>query len=327
MSDSRTARSQPSLASRTSQRLTYFTGASILGNAVLIVIFLRSLTKTCQHSSTLLAHEQQRLDAQTSALDLQQQQHKLSLGKLYAAPDASSLLDIKDDLTLNTSFDLSQHVVNWKYCPLTVSDTTTHTLRTVPFCDTTPNSEQAYQMQWFGAHVVSGKRPSFPTYMNCIHLPPVGYQWPAKHNPLPAQPGDSSYVHWPNLRVSNKEELIVFNKATPKNLYHFDAPQYDRDAMDELSFAAQYIPFADKIRLMLDVGAGGGSLGLLLKRKYDIQTLSTVFADWPVKFFQTHSLVHTKTFAPCITSHTRTSNSTSNSLTSTFFRLRSDAFA
>lgn len=32
---------------------------------------------------------------------------------------------------------------------------------------------------------------------------------------------------------------------------------------------------------MLDVGAGGGSLGLLAKRKYDVQTLSTVFADWP----------------------------------------------
>jgi len=32
---------------------------------------------------------------------------------------------------------------------------------------------------------------------------------------------------------------------------------------------------------MLDVGAGGASLGLLLKRLYDVQTVSTVFADWP----------------------------------------------
>ncbi len=32
---------------------------------------------------------------------------------------------------------------------------------------------------------------------------------------------------------------------------------------------------------MLDVGAGGASLDLLLKRLYDVQTVSTVFADWP----------------------------------------------
>lgn len=66
-----------------------------------------------------------------------------------------------------------------------------------------------------------------------------------------------------------------------QNLYHFDAPVYDLDALDEVELGERYIPFGNKIRLMLDVGAGGGSLGLMLREKYDVQTLSTVFADWP----------------------------------------------
>jgi len=88
-------------------------------------------------------------------------------------------------------------------------------------------------------------------------------------------------VPYHNLRVSKLEDLLVFNKHTPKNLYHFDAEKYDLDALEELSLGEQYIPFANKVRLMLDVGAGGGSLAILAKRKYDVQTLSTVFADWP----------------------------------------------
>jgi tRNA1(Val) A37 N6-methylase TrmN6 len=48
-----------------------------------------------------------------------------------------------------------------------------------------------------------------------------------------------------------------------------------------MKLGAKYIPFGPKVRLMLDIGAGGGSLGLLLKRKYDVQVLSTIFPDWP----------------------------------------------
>jgi SAM-dependent methyltransferase len=48
-----------------------------------------------------------------------------------------------------------------------------------------------------------------------------------------------------------------------------------------LRLASQYIPWGPAVRLMLDVGAGGGSLGLLLHRLYGVQTLSTAFADWP----------------------------------------------
>jgi precorrin-6B methylase 2 len=34
---------------------------------------------------------------------------------------------------------------------------------------------------------------------------------------------------------------------------------------------------------MLDIGAGGGSLGVLMKRAYDITTVASAFADWPVR--------------------------------------------
>lgn len=81
--------------------------------------------------------------------------------------------------------------------------------------------------------------------------------------------------------MNDFQGLIDFNRGTPKNLYHFDAPKYDLDALDELKFAANVIPFAKRVRLMLDVGAGGGSLSLLLKRKYDVQSINTAFPDWP----------------------------------------------
>jgi SAM-dependent methyltransferase len=61
----------------------------------------------------------------------------------------------------------------------------------------------------------------------------------------------------------------------------FNAPEYDMDGFHELEYSSQYIPWNTKIRNMLDIGAGGGSLGILLKRKYDIQTIASAFPDWP----------------------------------------------
>jgi hypothetical protein len=69
--------------------------------------------------------------------------------------------------------------------------------------------------------------------------------------------------------------------SVPKNLYHFDAPVYDQDGLAEMALAAKYIPLKQKVRNMFDIGSGGGSLGVLLKAKYDIQTISSAFADWP----------------------------------------------
>ena len=117
-----------------------------------------------------------------------------------------------------------------------------------------------------------------PPFLDCIHLPPEGYVWPAKHPELPS-PGDA--VNWPNLRAKVRQDLVEFNKGTPKNLYHFEAGVYDKDGLDELSIAAKYIPLQKKVRNMLDIGAGGGSLGVLLKAKYNIQTIASAFADWP----------------------------------------------
>ena len=141
-----------------------------------------------------------------------------------------------------------------------------------------PTSSKSIRCPGSALTWVPGLKRPFPKYQNCVHLPPKDYVWPNKFPTLPAL-GDG--VHWPNFRVNSHKELVVFNEATPKNIYHFEAPVYDIDALGEISWAAKYIPFGPKIRNMLDVGAGGGSLGLLLKRKYDVQTLSTVFADWP----------------------------------------------
>ena len=200
-----------------------------------------------------------------------------SLSSLWHPSAALSAIEIKQDLSLNLSFPLSEHERDWTYCSIGGGDDAV--IRSaIPYCEQTPNVEQKYQMSWFGTHVVPGLQRPFPKYLSCVHLPPAGYRWPDKYPQLPAV---TDGVHWPNLRVGSHKELVVFNLATPKNLYHFNAPQYDIDALGELSWAARYIPFGPKIRNMLDVGAGGGSLGLLLHRKYDVQVLATVFADWP----------------------------------------------
>jgi len=202
----------------------------------------------------------------------------LGLGTLWPAPAPGPALQIKDDLSEDSSFDLSAHEQTWRYCPLV--NKAYHPEGVRPFCPTESTAEQNWQKEWFGAHVVPGapRRP-LPLMLPCTHLPPEGYTWPDKHPQLPAP--STPAVPYANLRVKDLQDLVRFNPATPKNLYHFDAAKYDQDALSELTLAERVIPFARKVRLMLDIGAGGGSLGLLAKRKYDVQTLSTVFADWP----------------------------------------------
>lgn len=211
------------------------------------------------------------------------------LGDIYPSPAASDKLFIANDMSNSVTRAqwndpdsaefTKKYETTWSYCSLTSSPFSGHN-STLPLCPAVVTSEQRWQMGWFGAHVVPGA-PSraLPDFLPCVHLPPAQYTYPKKARNLPAISGND--VPWSNLGVQQLEDLKVFNLATPKNLYHFDAPRYDIDALDELSTAAPYIPFASKIRLVLDVGAGGGSLGLLLKQKYDIQTLSTIFADWP----------------------------------------------
>lgn len=187
-----------------------------------------------------------------------------------------------NDLSLPTSgFDLQNHEISWDYCASPATSLTTN--ETIEFCPETSTNEQYFQLTFFdrpGAGSRTAVRKGRPVSPTCVQLPPLDYRWPSKHAPLPTPPGTSA-VHWPNLRVANLTDLLVFNKGTPKNLYHFNASFYDLEQEEIINQTAAIIPFGKKVRLMLDVGAGGASLGLHLKRRYDVQTVSTVFADWP----------------------------------------------
>ena len=154
----------------------------------------------------------------------------------------------------------------------------------LPYCEETPTSEQYFQLTFFdrpGAGRRVTPREGRPKHTTCVQLPPLDYRFPNKSAPLPCPPDATDCVHLPNLRVRALEQLTIFNEATPKNLYHFESFYYDREQELLVRLASQYIPFGPKVRLMLDIGAGGGSIGLLLHRRYSVQTLSTAFADWP----------------------------------------------
>ena len=198
-----------------------------------------------------------------------------------------------DDLSEN-EYNVDTHTITWEYCLAPAAHVSTFTyaelgnlsitpdFATFPnlHCPTTPTVEQHWQIGWYGGQVAVGvKERNFPLPQKCVQLPPANYVWPKKYTDLPA--ADQTFLNWPNLRVNQYEELIVFNEGTPKNLYHFNAPRYDLDGLDELSLGAKYIPFTNKVRNFLDIGAGGGSLGLLLKRKYGVEAMSIIFPDWP----------------------------------------------
>ena len=184
-----------------------------------------------------------------------------------------------DDLALlGEKFDLAQHEFEWKCDEDIVKPKGNQT-----FCPETATSEQYFQLTFFdrpGAGSKVAVRKGKPHSPTCVQLPPRDYKWPQKHQQLPVPKGADG-VNWPNLRVKTLKDLLVFNRGTPKNLYHFNASFYDYEQEQIVSHAARYIPFDQKVRLMLDIGSGGGSLGLVLKRRYDVQTVSTVFADWP----------------------------------------------
>lgn len=274
------------------------TSISIICNVLLALVLIHAWSEPCEHGEEThnlvhmlskhhvvsqpveLAIIQDDMPQRSNRRSLKSSEVSLTsskLGSIWAPPAPSELLNIKGDLSTNQTFSLHDHEYQWQYCSIG-GGSDTIIPQALKYCPQTAEVEQKYQMSWFGTHVVAGSTRPFPKYIDCIHLPPAGYQWPAKWPELPAK---EQAVHWQNLRVQKPEELIVFNRDTPKNLYHFDAPKYDLDALNELDWAAKYIPFGPKVRLMLDVGAGGGSLGLLMKRKYDVQVLSTVFADWP----------------------------------------------
>jgi SAM-dependent methyltransferase len=183
---------------------------------------------------------------------------------------------LSSDLSLRP-FDPVAHEVAWTCSVPTTTD------EVLQYCPESTTNEQYFQLSFFdrpGAGSRAAVRKPKPQSPSCVQLPPPGYVFPKKMQSMPLAEGEQA-VNWPNLRVNKLEDLLVFNRGTPKNLYHFNASFYDYEQEAILDAAAKVIPFGHKVRTMLDVGSGGGSLGMLAKRRYDVQVVSTVFADWP----------------------------------------------
>jgi 16S rRNA G527 N7-methylase RsmG len=240
-----------------------------------------------------IAGEKAALERATAALDeraeLAQQVAELKAAVASAGANSASDCPCRqhsrlaaDDLALQGDrFSLSSHEFEWK-CDETLYKHPGGNGSQI-YCPETATNEQYFQLTFFdrpGAGSKVAVRQGRPVSPSCVQLPPRGYRWPDKTAVVPVPIG-SDGVHWPNLRVESLRDLLVFNKGTPKNLYHFNASYYDREQESIVSHAARFIPFEQKVRVMLDIGSGGGSLGLILKKRYDVQVVSTVFADWP----------------------------------------------
>ena len=138
---------------------------------------------------------------------------KRTLGRFPRPSFESDQIIVPNDLSDDPTFDPSSHEFTWRVCPLEADP---YHSTTRPFCPTTSTTEQRWQMGWFSAHVVhdgrEGRR-AYPTYLECTHLPPQNYVWPAKQIELPAT---KPAVNYANLRIQKLEDLIEFNKPTPK---------------------------------------------------------------------------------------------------------------
>ena len=148
--------------------------------------------------------------------------------------------------------------------------------RKIKFCPDNPRFEQNFQFLFFDRP----SRPSSPQFSTCTPLPPKNYKWPMKYTKLPAQPGNSS-VFWPNMGLKSIADIAAFNPGYPHNLYHFDASTYDLQQEGLVDLAARYIPFGSKIRTMLEIGAGGGSISFILNRRYDVIVFNTASPEFP----------------------------------------------
>ena len=200
------------------------------------------------------------------------QGHRLKVGDLS--------LDL---LTLGT---FQEKVYEWDICkpqksikqmsPAQNSSTSMPIYERVQYCPFSPRIEQLHQLQFFSA----GKRFRSPDFFTCAILPPKNYQWPSKQIKYPSPAGESA-IFWSNLGLKAFNEVSIFNQPYPKNIYHFDAPLYDRQQEGSVTLAAQYIPFGQKIRTMLDIGAGGGSLAVSLNKRYDVTVISTIRPEFP----------------------------------------------
>ena len=186
------------------------------------------------------------------------------------------------DLYISPSYDWTALEHSWSYCPTTPLANIPH-LPPYKLCDTLDfRREQGYQKQQFQVPVDPSTPIEKPRAPQCVWPPPADFVFPRKHLPLPAVAnGSEPWVRWSNHFVQNAYNLSMFNYGYGKNLYHFDAPQYDNEQMNKLDRIAAYVPLGTKVRNALDVGAGGGSLSLLLHRRYNVVTLNLVYAELP----------------------------------------------
>ena len=186
---------------------------------------------------------------------------------------------LPSDLSLQPAFDWRALEHAWTYCDR--AKVAVPFLGVVELCDPSDfRLEQTFEKAQFVIPAQRGAPVDKPHAPDCIWAPPAEFSFPSKHLSLPASV-NSTWVRWENHLVLSAANLSLFNYGYGKNLYHFDAPFYDREQLAKLDRVAAHIPFAAKVRNGLDIGAGGGSLSLLLHRRYNTVVLNLVYAELP----------------------------------------------
>ncbi|CAF4975445.1 unnamed protein product, partial [Rotaria socialis] len=197
--------------------------------------------------------------------------------RLQADDLSGNLLSIKD---------FNDEIYEWDVCKsikkkipmnlISTSANSTPIYKAVKYCEFRALSEQLFQLKFFQQF----SQLCTLRHFACILLPPKNYQWLSKFVNFPVLPNQLA-VPWSNLGLDSWKDLIQFNRRYPKNMIHFNASYYDIFHEGKINVAAKYIPFGKKIRSMLEIGAGGGSVSFILKKRYDVTVLNTAFPDFP----------------------------------------------
>ncbi|CAF4342751.1 unnamed protein product [Rotaria magnacalcarata] len=197
--------------------------------------------------------------------------------RLQAHDLSRNLLSIKDFKDEIYEWDVCESIQN--KVPMNLISTSannTPIYKAVKYCEFRPVSEQHFQFQFFKQF----SPLCTPRHFACVLLPPKNYQWPSKFVNFPVLQNQLA-VPWSNLGLNSWKDLIQFNRGYPKNMIHFNASYYDILQEGSINTAAKYIPFGKKIRSMLEIGAGGGSVSFILKKRYDVTVLNTALPDFP----------------------------------------------
>lgn len=199
------------------------------------------------------------------------QKDRLQSGDLSA--NINSIRDYEDD---SYDWDVCQSKKLIKTVARENSSTSEPYYEPVEYCSFSPRIEQRFQFGFYGGkHLIK-----WPDFFQCALLPPPNYQWPNKHLQFPLPAGESAIV-WSNLGLKSYSDVVIFNERFPHNVVHFNTPYYDLFHEQSASLAGKYIPFGKKIRTMLDIGSGAGSLGFALTKRYDVSVLNTVRPEFP----------------------------------------------